>query len=84
VQQHVVQRRRPVEAQRARDVGERPVGDADREPLVDPEADADLGGAQHDRERHQREQPDGHRGAAGQRRGQELPTVHFVVSVIRG
>ena len=43
VQQHVVERRGAVLAQGQRDVTERPVGDPDREPFVDPETDAELG-----------------------------------------
>ena len=57
VQQHVVQRRRAVLAQRERDVAERAVGDPDRQALVDPEADPELGRAQQQRERDQRAEP---------------------------
>ena len=42
VQQHVVQRRGAVLAQRVRDVAQRAVGDPDRQALVDPEADPEL------------------------------------------
>ena len=45
-EQHVVERRRAVLAQHARDVAERPVGDPDREALVDPEPDVELPRAQ--------------------------------------
>jgi hypothetical protein len=43
VQQHVIERRGAVLAQRRRDVTERPVGDSDREPFIDPETDPELG-----------------------------------------
>ena len=61
LQQQVVERRRAVLAQHAGDVGERAVGDPDRQPLVDPEADAQLARAQHD--------GDGDQQADPQRRG---------------
>jgi hypothetical protein len=48
VEQQVIERRRAVLAQHSGDVGERPVGDADGEPLVDPEAGVELGRAQRD------------------------------------
>ena len=61
VQQQVVQRRRAVLAQHARDVAERPVGDPDRQPLVDPESRAELARAQ--------QEGDGEQHADPQRRG---------------
>ena len=54
VQQHVVERRRAVEPQRLGDVAERAVGDPDRQPLVDPEADPQLARAQDEREQDER------------------------------
>ena len=60
VQQHVVQRRRAVLAQHVRDVAERPVGDPDRQPLVDPEARAELARAQQDGDGEQHADPQRH------------------------
>ena len=58
VEQQVVERRRAVLAQHAGDVAQRPVGDAHREALVDPEAHVELARAQQDGEREQHAEPE--------------------------
>ena len=60
VQQAVVERRRAVLAQDTRDVGQRPVGDAHRQPLVDPVADAQLLVAQPEAPPDEQREADGH------------------------
>ena len=75
VQQHVVERRRAVLAQDARDVGQRPVGDPDRQPLVDPVADAQLARAQPEAPPDEQREADGHDDPrARERRGPAAPT----------
>ena len=60
VEQAVVERRRAVLAQDARDVGQRPVGDPDREALVDPVADAQFLVAQPEAPPDEQRETDGH------------------------
>jgi hypothetical protein len=59
VQQQVIQRRRAVLEQQARDLAHVVRGDPDRDRLVDPVAGVERAGAQRHRERGEHEQRDG-------------------------
>jgi len=68
VEQAVVERRRAVLAQDPGDVGERAVGDAHRQPLVDPVADVELGVLDAEAERDEQAEADRHEHPRGRER----------------